>query len=118
MIISSTSRRLRASTITLAACLLGAVAGTASAAGVASDADVRTMRVTYSDLNLATEQGSRVLYARIEAAARQVCAPDDQRNLAAVAAARACKAQAVAQAVNTVHNPTLAAVYAADRSRG
>jgi UrcA family protein len=113
MITSSMSRRLRGSTIALAACLLGAVAGTAGAAGVASDADVRTMRVTYGDLNLATEQGSRALYARIESAARQVCAPDDERNLEAVAAARACKARAIAQAVNAVHSPMLAATFAA-----
>jgi UrcA family protein len=118
MITSSMSRRLRGSTSALAACLLGAVAGTAGAAGVASDADVRTMRVTYSDLDLATAQGSRALYARIESAAREVCAADDQRNLAAVAAARACTAQAVAQAVSTVHSPMLAAAYAAHRLRG
>jgi UrcA family protein len=112
------SRPLRGATLALAACLLGAVAGTAGAAGVASDADARMLRVTYNDLDLATEQGSRALYARIESAARQVCAPEDQRNLAAVAAARSCKAQAVAQAVSTVHSPVLAAVYAANRPRG
>jgi UrcA family protein len=118
MITSSMSRQVRGGTIALAACLLSVAAGTAAAASAADDsAGVRTMRVAYGDLNLATEQGSRALYARIEAAARQVCAPDDPRNLEAFAAARACKARAIARAVNDVHSPMLAAAYAAHRVR-
>jgi UrcA family protein len=119
MITSSMSRPVRGGMVALAACLLGAAAGTALATGAPDDsAGGRTLRVAYGDLNLATEQGSRALYARIESAARQVCAPDDQRNLEAVAAARACRARAIAQAVSDVHSPVLAAAYAAQRARG
>ncbi|HXO63671.1 MAG TPA: UrcA family protein [Steroidobacteraceae bacterium] len=111
MITSLMSQRMRAGTVALAACLLGAAAGTASAATSTADdsADVRTMRVSYGDLNLATEQGSRALHTRLESAARAVCAPEDGRNLAEVAAARACEARAIAQAVKDVHSPMLAA---------
>lgn len=115
----SMSRRLRAGTLVFAACLLGAATGAAAAATAAGDsAQVRTTRVAYGDLNLATAEGSRALYARIESAARQVCGPYDARNLAEVAAARACQARAVAQAVSDVHSPMLAATYAARRSHG
>ncbi|MFZ1097938.1 MAG: UrcA family protein [Steroidobacteraceae bacterium] len=108
MTTSLTSQRMRAGTVALAACLLGAAAGIASAAA-STAADVRTMRVSYGDLNLATEQGSRALYTRLESAARAVCEPEDGRNLAEVAAARACEARAIAQAVKDVHSPMLAA---------
>lgn len=121
MITLSMRRRLRAGTLVFAACLLGAATGAAAAATAAAAGDsaqVRTTRVAYGDLNLATAEGSRALYARIESAARQVCGPYDARNLAEVAAARACQARAVAQAVSDVHSPMLAATYAARRSHG
>ncbi|HYL02471.1 MAG TPA: UrcA family protein [Steroidobacteraceae bacterium] len=69
--------------------------------------------VSYHDLNIATDAGSQVLYARIVSAARQVCAPEDIRDLRAAAAAAGCRARAVAQAVQAVNSPALAAVHAA-----
>jgi UrcA family protein len=39
----------------------------------ATNTDVPSIAVKYSDLNLATEEGSRVLYRRLEAAAGKVC---------------------------------------------
>jgi UrcA family protein len=92
----------------LAACTaLGAV-GSAHAAS----ADVPALKVRYSDLNLSTEQGSLALYGRIVAAAHQVCAVDDIRDLRAVNAAKACREEAIAQAVRDVNSPMLASVYA------
>jgi UrcA family protein len=98
-------------TAALAACL--AVAGVANA-----QTDAPTVRVRYSDLNLSTQQGSQALYSRIVAAAAQVCQVDDIRNLEAVAAARSCRAQAIAAAVHEVGSPALAARYASEVRHG
>lgn len=100
--------RLRAATT-------AAVITACFALGAASNAHAATptaMKVSYGDLNLATEQGSLALYARLEHAARAVCAVDDIRDLHAVAAARACRAEAIERAVREVNSPTLASVYA------
>lgn len=103
-------RRLRAA---LAFTVLGAgaVIGTVGSAQAAT-VDSPTIKVRYADLNLSTEQGSRVLYARIVAAARQVCVADDIRDLHAFNAAKACREQAIAQAVRDVNSPMLASVHA------
>lgn len=92
----------------LAACTALGTVGTAHAAS----ADVPALKVRYSDLNLSTEQGSLALYGRLVAAAQQVCAVDDIRDLRAVASAKACREEAVAQAVRDVNSPMLASVYA------
>jgi UrcA family protein len=99
----------------VAACVAVSAAGSAHAAAVS---DAPTIKVRYADLNLATEQGSLALYERIVAAAQQVCAPEDIRNLQAVAAARSCRAQAIELAVRDVHSPVLASVYAAEARHG
>jgi UrcA family protein len=99
----------------IAACVAVSAAGSARAAAVS---DVPTVKVRYADLNLATEQGSLALYDRIVAAAQQVCAPEDIRNLQAVATARSCRQQAIALAVRDVHSPRLASVYAARVPQG
>jgi len=93
----------------LAACL---IAGTAYAGNTGAAPSVA---VPYGDLNLTTERGADTLYARLTAAARQVCAADgvDIRNLQAYAAARACESQAIARAVHEVQAPKVAARLAA-----
>ena len=92
----------------LATCTAIGAVGSAHAASPESPA----LTVRYSDLNLSTEQGSLALYGRIVAAAHQVCAPDDIRDLRAMAGARVCREQAIAQAVRDVNSPMLASVYA------
>lgn len=111
------SRRALAAIGVFAACIIGA-AGSALAASPASGAT--TLTVAYGDLNLGSDQGNSALYARITAAARQVCAADrvDIRDLARFAEARSCEAQAIAQAVQAVHSPRLAALYNARSPRG
>ena len=74
--------------------------------------------VRYSDLNLATREGASVLYARINHAARSVCELGDIRELGALAAAKACQREAVAQAVHTVHSEQLAALFKANMPQG
>jgi UrcA family protein len=101
----------------LSAGLLG-ISGVASA-GV-PDESVRAITVTYGDLNLASDQGSKALYARIVSAARAVCGAYDvdARDLHALAQEQACETRAIAQAVHQVNVPTLAALYSAHLTRG
>jgi UrcA family protein len=108
--------RLRATmalTILAACTAIGAV-GNARAA----NAETPELKVHYSDLNLSTQQGSLALYGRIVAAAYQVCVAEDIRDLRAVAAARVCRQQAIANAVRDVNSPMLASVYAARLRHG
>jgi UrcA family protein len=111
-------RRALATIGAFAALLVGA--GAAGSAFAASPANGPTLTVAYGDLNLASDQGNNALYARISAAARQVCAADrvDIRDLGRYAQARSCEAQAIAQAVQAVHSPRLAALYNARAPRG
>jgi UrcA family protein len=104
-----------------ASAALGAtfIVGTATAAAAITAADaLPTVTVGYHDLNLGTEKGTLALYARIESAAYKVCQVSDIRNLAEVAAASACRAQAIERAVRDVNSPRLAAVYSLRHPQG
>lgn len=100
----------------LSACLIIGVSATAHAASDAGAAP--SVRVTYNDLNLATEQGSQALFGRIVSAARQVCPISDRRELTELAAQRRCEAKAIAHAVQQVNSPKLAATYLAHTHPG
>jgi hypothetical protein len=56
---------------------------------------------------------NRLLYGRIRAAAQNVCAPFDRSGLSAKMHLDACVKKAVADAVTTVDEPALFAVYSA-----
>ncbi len=73
--------------------------------------------VRYSDLDLAKSAGAAALYARLQQAARAVCAPFEGRELALAAQHRACMDRAVAGAVAEVNRPLLSA-YHQLRTRG
>jgi UrcA family protein len=66
----------------------------------------------YSPHDLATDRGTRALYARIVAAAQSVCPGWDSRDLGAVAASRECQRDAVARAIGQIGNARLAAAHA------
>lgn len=70
-------------------------------AGVSSPHDVRTVRVEYGDLNLATPQGQKRLNRRVEFAARKVCGYYGTANASIMESvdARACYKQAKAGAL-------------------
>ncbi len=74
-------------------------------------ADLPQVHVSYGDLNLSSEAGAAVLYQRIRNAAEQVCGTFGVRDLSAEAAAKACKARAIGEAVAAVHAPALSQVY-------
>ena len=71
--------------------------------------------VPYADLNLAHIEGATALYTRLRAAARQVCAALESRELERAQLFNACVADALATAVAKVDQPLLSAYYRAER---
>ena len=57
-----------------------------------------SMRLSYADLNLASNAGQGVLQRRIVGAARVVCVIEDSREIALARATNACRGEAVARA--------------------
>jgi len=113
----SNSRRTSRRPVAVAA-IAGVMAlGSAAIATAASPEEVApSVTVRYNDLNLATEQGAHVLYARIVEAARKVCKPRDADALERVAAPF-CQERATMRAVQAVGSSRLAAFYAAQAKR-
>ena len=103
--------------ITFATLAAAMVIGTAGAAPVS---EAPSVKVSYGDLNLASDAGTQALYSRIVSAARDVCfARDvDNRDLGAMAASRSCVNTAIANAVSTIHNERLAALSGARTAHG
>jgi UrcA family protein len=90
----------------------------AAPAGAADSAAFQQVTVRFADINLSVPEGAESLYARIRGAARQVCGPEDEKNLGAVINRRACIEKAIADAVAHVGNAQLRAVYEAHQGRG
>ena len=91
-----------------------------SAAQAAPVVEARSVKVSYGDLNLASDDGAQLLYGRIVSAARQVCEADrlDNRDLRAVSLEQRCEAQAIAAAVSAVNSPRLAALHGSHTAHG
>ena len=68
-----------------------------------------SVRVSYADLNLASDAGATVLEKRIELAAEFVCEIEDSRELALAEATNACRGQAISDAQPAFHAALLAA---------
>ena len=98
--------------------LLGGIAGLA-VAGVAAaspaNSEAPALVVRYNAELLDTDSGARALYHRIARAAEQVC-PNDYSLLVNRKIVE-CRRQAIAGAVEKIHNQRLAAVYAAATSK-
>lgn len=92
--------------ISAAVLLLGSqIAGPALAGELATDVSTRVVR--YADLDLSSPAGAAALYARIEAAARDVCPVAIDRQLASVGPARRCTEAALARAIADVNATAL-----------
>jgi UrcA family protein len=91
-----------------------------SAAQAAPAVEARSVKVSYGDLNLASDGGAQLLYGRIVSAAREVCEARrlDNRDLRAVALEHRCEAQAIAAAVSSVNSPRLAALHGSRTAHG
>jgi UrcA family protein len=95
------SQSLQIATLSIAL-MCGAAAFAVQAA--APGGETTGVKVTYGDLNLASEQGNQALLARIRAAARRACFADevDSRDLQAAGNAGRCESAAIKQAVLSV----------------
>ena len=75
--------------------------------------DVPKLEVSYTDLDIATEQGARALYRRIATAARQVCPRGEGSIVPKLEeVSRTCIRDAISRAVHEVNSPRLAEVEA------
>jgi UrcA family protein len=75
--------------------------------------DVHFIDVHFADLDLTRSEGAAVLYQRLQAAAKSVCASLDARDLASQMRFRGCVETAVGSAVAKVDRPALTAYYRA-----
>jgi UrcA family protein len=79
-------------------------------------ARVPTVTLTFRTADLGTERGVRVIYRRIERAARQVCPEYDPLDLHGTSLTLVCQKRAIADAVRQIGNPRLATINSAMRS--
>ena len=85
-----------------------------NARSVERAAEIPSVTVRYADLNLNTPAGVDALYARLRAAAREVCNVGERRPLNAAIAAKNCYRQVLAAAVDNVQSLALSAVHRAE----
>jgi UrcA family protein len=95
--------------IALTAAVVGIAAG-----GVASaqEVGVLTYTVRYNPSQLDTDAGTRRVYSRLVLAAEKVC-PQQSNSHIVTSAVIECRKQAIAGAVEKIHNSRLAALSAA-----
>jgi UrcA family protein len=94
----------RSLTLVLVLGLLGATPALADTEGV------RSMKVSYADLDLNTQAGAATLYGRIRGAARQLCGYEGS-TFTDKAIWSECFKRAVGDAVAKVNSPQLTALY-------
>lgn len=78
---------------------------------VAAATTTQSVTVNFGDLNLQSEAGVRALYARIQAATRVVCSPEPAGDRLAMLEFKACRTEALSNAVARVGSPALAALH-------
>ncbi len=80
-----------------------------------TDPNVVTQSVTvsFADLDLSKDAGAHALLVRINAAAKQVCEPQD-RDFKLIASRRSCIETAVDRAVAEVNNPKVTSLRQGD----
>ena len=83
------------------------ILGVAFLAAGAQAGETNSVTVRYSDLNLNTAAGAKVLYQRINSAAKQVCGDVDSRQMQRATVAKACMDQAIENSVRAVNNAQL-----------
>ena len=106
-----TANRFHSLIATSLFCVLSS--GLAALPAAADSFEPLKVTVKFGDLDISRPQGAAVLYLRIRAAAQNVCSSFDGSGLSAKMHLDACVKKAVADAVTTVDNPALFAVYSA-----
>ena len=90
------------------------VGGISTAATASADAEPRrTMTVSYADLNVDTQQGAKVLYARLRQAAQVVCSAPNSRDLRFKSEWQRCYDSALSSAVGQVNKIAVTQLYQA-----
>jgi UrcA family protein len=94
-------------------CLCGAATLGSLPRANAADDGVPTRRVSYADLDITRTPGAKVLYHRIDVAARQVCSVDNRSDLGAFSRQHTCVQDAIDAAVRQVNATALSELHAA-----
>jgi UrcA family protein len=81
--------------------------------GFAQAAELRRLEVSYGDLDLAKAESASALYWRIQHAAHNVCEANTVSDSRAVLIERKCVTKAVDDAIQSVDNANLTAIYLA-----
>jgi UrcA family protein len=100
---------------TIAALAFGMSAGSVQAS---DSSQSLTKTVSYADLNLDTESGTKALYVRIRDAAKDVCSRYQSEELSRKRVWSVCVSSALTSAAEQINKPMLTALLAArvDRS--
>ena len=99
---------IRTKVYTAIYCALGAAALCASSTSV--QADEENSAVRFADLNIYTPEGAKVLYDRIDAAAKQLCEISVGRDPNLRQAMEPCVNKAIDNAVKEINAPYLTAL--------
>lgn len=101
-----------------ALCVLvaGAASGVAVAAGPNQTSEVRSVVVRYYVQDLNSEQGSRVVYSQLQAAARQVCGRFNSGGVNAYRIWWTCYSAALDRAVTELDSELVTALHSATSS--
>jgi UrcA family protein len=105
-----TKTKTTITTLALAAALVSALAGQASA-NAPSNPEMRSQKVSYADLNLSREKDTETLLRRIRRAAMSVCSGGDSRLDQISDNYHACVRTASYKAVASLHQPMITATY-------
>jgi UrcA family protein len=109
-IATKTQPKSIASIVTASLAILSWATG-AAPIQAAEQIDPPTKIVAYGDLNVETEAGAKVLYARLRNAATIVCAPLESRDLSRKTLWRNCFDNAVTTAVVQVNKTRVTALH-------
>lgn len=111
----NTIANIRTATATAA---LVASAALATVVHAAPAGDAPGVVIRYDAASVATGQGARELYQRIERAAAQVCPEGSAYGLAHQSVVQQCRRDAIARAVDAIHQQRLVEIAAAHTRRG
>jgi UrcA family protein len=98
--------------------MLGLAGVAAASAANAADSEATALVVRYSPAALTTDSGAQALYHRLTIAAEKVCENPVSEGLRISPAELECRKQALANAVEKIHNTRLAAAYATRTKSG
>jgi UrcA family protein len=97
----------------------GLVAAAGAAMASPPDADVPTVKVQFTTASLTTESGTQALYHRLVKAAEKVCEDEHMSGSPFPSESEMkCREEAVAGAVEKIHNPRLVALFTGKTKAG